>query len=663
MSINKKLTLSLALVVVGFCLVLLLVLQGVVMRSFETLELEEADKDVNRVAQAIDAELQHLDVLCGDWGVWDDAYNFVAGLKPEFAKENLYDGVLKTINLNLVYIVDGDGRVVFQSRAAPEGSELIELVEFPLEMLPKGSTLNHQAGSSTSVKGLIQTAWGPMLVSSQPVMKNNRVGPTLGAFVMGRVIDAKLVQHFREETHVEFTLNAPDAARSEQIPTKGPRSTDGESVQHDVVDNDLMRCSTVLRDIDGRPAKVIEAAVPRSITQMGRDSVLASLVSALSAALILLVVLYFMLQRTVIGPLSRFTNNALKVGARADIVKELDLTRGDEIGLLSVRFAEMLEQIEAFQKRLSESAHKAGMSEVATNVLHNVGNMLNGVSVSSSVLRERVSEMPVEQLSKISGVVTAKGPELGRWVSDDPAGRRLPELLGLMATRLSASKSAAAEECDFLTSRVAQVVALIKTQQDIAGGSGHAERLDLAEQVEAALRVVAPEQANVTVQLSLDGIAPLMCDRHKLLQVLVNLIKNAVEACASTDRADRCMRISARIRADRVEIEIADNGSGIAPEVLPRIFQHGFTTKTNGHGFGLHSVANALAEMKGSLRAESAGAGQGATIILELPVEGSATTRPAETHEPRSLARSVDSQSSPASQTVGAGPTHTRGAA
>jgi C4-dicarboxylate-specific signal transduction histidine kinase len=109
-------------------------------------------------------------------------------------------------------------------------------------------------------------------------------------------------------------------------------------------------------------------------------------------------------------------------------------------------------------------------------------------------------------------------------------------------------------------------------------------------------------------------------ERQKALQIVTNLIANAKEAIEQADPATRQIRLALRLSpSGGVEIRVTDNGVGIAAENLTRVFAFGFTTKKNGHGFGLHSSANAAKEMGGSLRAESEGEGRGATFVLELP--------------------------------------------
>lgn len=160
-------------------------------------------------------------------------------------------------------------------------------------------------------------------------------------------------------------------------------------------------------------------------------------------------------------------------------------------------------------------------------------------------------------------------------------------------------------------------------QQNYATMVSTAEPLDPAGLMEDALQMNADALGRHAVQVvrEFEAGPRIMAEKSKVIQILVNLISNAKYACVEGPASRRVMTL--RIESagdDRVRLIVRDNGMGIAPENLTRIFGHGFTTKPTGHGFGLHSAANAATEMKGSLRAESGGPGQGATFILELPV-------------------------------------------
>jgi C4-dicarboxylate-specific signal transduction histidine kinase len=180
-------------------------------------------------------------------------------------------------------------------------------------------------------------------------------------------------------------------------------------------------------------------------------------------------------------------------------------------------------------------------------------------------------------------------------------------------------------EMQGLVRNVEHIKAVVSMQQENARLGGGVEQVPVRELIDDALRLHATsfEQLGIRVRREYAEVPTVWVDRHKLLQVLVNLLSNARHALMESGRQDRQLSIRVlREGAEQLRIEVEDNGVGIAAEHLPRLFTHGFTTKKGGHGFGLHASALAAEELEGRLRCESAGPGQGATFIIELPLRG-----------------------------------------
>jgi len=274
-------------------------------------------------------------------------------------------------------------------------------------------------------------------------------------------------------------------------------------------------------------------------------------------------------------------------------------------------------------RQLLETSRQAGMAEVATNVLHNVGNVLNSVNVSATLVGEQVRDSKVSFVAKISEMFQANQANLGAFLAGDPRGRKIPVYLATLSEELLAEQRTMTEELGHLRKNVEHIKEIVSMQQGFAKVSGLAETMPLTELVEDAVRINASALTRHEVELMRDyQIRPLVTlERHKLMQVLVNLIRNAKNACDESGRTDKRMIIRISQHGERVHVEVTDNGVGIAPENLTRIFAHGFTTRKEGHGFGLHSGALVARELGGSLLAQSEGLGHGATFILELPLE------------------------------------------
>jgi PAS domain S-box-containing protein len=279
-------------------------------------------------------------------------------------------------------------------------------------------------------------------------------------------------------------------------------------------------------------------------------------------------------------------------------------------------------ELAAAHERLIETSRLAGMAEVATDVLHNVGNVLNSVNVSCSLAVDRVKASKAASLSKVSALLEQNRGRLGDFLVNDPRGQQIPGFLSALAEHFTSEQSALLQEMEQLRENIEHIKQIVAMQQNYAKVAGVTESVSATQLVEDALHINGAALARhfVKVLREFEERPPIVTDKHRVLQILVNLIRNAKYALDDSGRPDRLMTL--RIGGDgdgHVKIQVSDNGVGIPPENLTRIFAHGFTTRLNGHGFGLHSSALAVRELGGSIHAQSEGLGKGATFTLLLP--------------------------------------------
>jgi PAS domain S-box-containing protein len=281
------------------------------------------------------------------------------------------------------------------------------------------------------------------------------------------------------------------------------------------------------------------------------------------------------------------------------------------------------ERIEQVHRQLLEVSRRAGMADVATGVLHNVGNILNSINVSTNLLVEQVKASRVHSAAKLADLFEEHAADLRRFLTEDQRGRQVPAYLKQLAGRLREEQGGWLRELESLVRNVDHIKEIVAMQQSYARVSGVTETVPVRELVEDALKMHSGAYLRHAVNLvrEYEEVPPITVDKHKVLQILVNLLSNAKYACDEGGPAEK--RVTVRIAPaadDRVKIEVADNGVGIPPENLTKVFGHGFTTRRSGHGFGLHSGALAAKELGGTLTASSPGPGQGATFVLDLPL-------------------------------------------
>lgn len=274
-------------------------------------------------------------------------------------------------------------------------------------------------------------------------------------------------------------------------------------------------------------------------------------------------------------------------------------------------------------KQLLDISRQAGMAEVATGVLHNVGNVLNSVNVSANLLAESVGKSRGGDLARVTALLREHGADLADFVSVHPQGKNLTAYLESLNQHLAAERQAAAKEVNALLEKVGHIKEIVTMQQSFAMVAGVQEQLKATDLVEDSLRlgVASFSRHGIEIVRHFEDAPTITVDRHKALQILVNLTTNAKHACVESGQPDRHMTIGVATVGDRVKISVTDDGVGIPAENLTRIFNHGFTTRKSGHGFGLHSGALAARDLGGSLTVHSEGPGRGATFTLELPVQ------------------------------------------
>jgi PAS domain S-box-containing protein len=279
-------------------------------------------------------------------------------------------------------------------------------------------------------------------------------------------------------------------------------------------------------------------------------------------------------------------------------------------------------EVERIHKQLMEASRHAGMAEVATNVLHNVGNVLNSVNVSASLVIDRLKHSKLDGLAKIANLLRDHSGDMAGFMSQDERGRQLPKYLAALSEHIHSEQLAVLEELESLRKHIDHIKDTVAMQQSYARRCGLTETVDMHSLVEDSLSMNtgALTRHHVALRREFAPVPPITVDKHMVLQILVNLVRNAKYACDETGRPDKevCVRIESL--EGKVRISVIDNGVGIKPEHRDRLFSHGFTTRQAGHGFGLHSAALAAAELGGTLSAHSDGAGCGATFSLELPL-------------------------------------------
>jgi C4-dicarboxylate-specific signal transduction histidine kinase len=288
-------------------------------------------------------------------------------------------------------------------------------------------------------------------------------------------------------------------------------------------------------------------------------------------------------------------------------------------------------QKEVLNLQLIEASRAAGMAELANGVLHNVGNVLNSVNVSANMLLDRISHSRANRLSSAVGLLSANGENLVQFLTESPKGRRLPGYLEQLGQHLLDERESLMMEAQDLTACISLLREIVNRQQAYARVSGATSVMKIDDVIDDVLQMHAPLMVQSDVRISRHVVWDQECelDRSRVMQVLMNLIKNAHQAIHLSGKGRGRIDISVVPSGEaHFWIKVSDNGIGVDPAAQCQIFSHGYTTKSEGHGFGLHHSANSASEMGGRLWVQSEGSGCGSTFILELPVNPRQQARP-----------------------------------
>ena len=347
-----------------------------------------------------------------------------------------------------------------------------------------------------------------------------------------------------------------------------------------------------------------------------------ALSSGLAAAIVTIVLIWGVLQWRVVYPLMNMATHAQLIGQMDDLKSRLNVNRNDEIGAMARAFDEMVANLAESRKEILDSAHQAGMAEIASEVLHNIGNAVTSANCSIECLEQRIAESRTAGLDRVTKMLQEQLPRAAEFFTTDPRGPKLVEYLVQLNDCLRDEGVKNAAEVKRLRSTVRHIRDVISAQQEFAKRVDFRQEVDLATLVNEVLQLNSHgiRCAEIKTHIDLPWMPELYISKSKTTQVLVNLVRNAIQAMQSQDSGMRCLIICGRlVDGSDLELEVTDTGCGFDAEVQQKLFSHGFTTKREGHGIGLHYCANSIRESGGSVTAQSPGPGQGATFRIRIP--------------------------------------------
>lgn len=589
----------------------------VIRPSFQSLEDESARTDLERVIRALDRELTQLMTFSADWGNWIDTYQFMEDRNEDFIKINMNPSFLNSSGIELVAFLDREGRYVWRQGYDPAIHEPLDFAFLRDAALEAGHPFLPSIAQGTRNQGIVLTEHGPMLLTLSPTLDGNGKGPHRGAVLMGRLLNGKRVGQLAEQAQVQLTLSVV------KKPLPQPATASGTSeASHIVRHEHLNEVHRTVTDLYGRDALMLRIYVPRSITAKGEAASQFALWSLLGVGVLVILVLMYAIRQLILRPVSRMTKHAVRIAEHDDLTVRLALDRRDELGILAREIDTMVDKLADARRRLVDHSFEAGAAQLASGVLHNVGNAMTPLSVTVAALQKRLREAPADDVTLVLAELDKTG--------NSPERRAdLEEFLRLTGRELANAVATARGESDTVARQADMIQQVLAQQLRSSHAAPVIEAVRLPEVVERAVDMVPtalrPYLA-IHIDPGLQTLRSVHLARTTLQQVFQNLIQNAAESMRDSGRGCGNLHVSGSVvpgpNGDRLQLRFTDDGVGVAPEHLPRIFERGFSTKSRdaNSGIGLHWCANALHALGGSLKAENLAVGQGASFLVTFPI-------------------------------------------
>ncbi|MGQ0834362.1 MAG: CHASE4 domain-containing protein [Gammaproteobacteria bacterium] len=620
MSLKYKVSLLISLLFVVSGLASALVNRLLIIPSFVELERQAAYRNVERAIEAFHRDLDVLSTNVTAWAWWDDSKLYMEGKNDEFVEAELSAEPVASAEVSYMGFYRTNGTQVIHSAPAVAEAGSAGLGDLQAPSLPKNHPLLQHADLRGDAKGLVSTPSGPMFVASRPILTSSGEGPAAGVLIFGRLLDPATVKRIAGQYKLDLTITP--ALATQPIGPLERSAEDGPA--HSAIllhqDESITTGETTIADLHGKPILTLRVLTPRAISAYGEQASRIALAILCAVALAVLAVLLSIIHVTVLRPIGKLTAHAVDVGNNDALDKRLKLERTDELGVLAAEFDRMTDRLVEARRRLIEQSFVSGKADMAAGILHNLGNAVTPITVRLNTLTDRMKAAPLDDLRRAVEELESKTA---------PAERQadLIRFVQLAGRDLAVLMRDAQEDVRGVGVQIEHVQQILAEQERYSHAGRVVEAVDMERVIQQATGGLGPElQRAVTLDLdpSVREIGAVRGARVEIQQIVSNLIINAAESIRSHSPAGG--RIA--VRATREEFDgvslahflFEDNGAGIQPWHLKRIFDRRFSTKDRGSGVGLHWSANAVAALGGRLFAESPGAGKGARLHLLLPL-------------------------------------------
>jgi signal transduction histidine kinase len=599
-SLRSKLVLSLAGIFLIFLVIDEVVRRRVIQPEFVALEQAGAIRDANRVLAALNAEVEHLHGLTEQWAI-RLGKNSDSAIKAQQTDPTEESRLAKHYDLAVIYLADDSWKWLDQGNLSPQEVQAQATSDQLHELVEACEASDH--GVSSGMTGISADR-----VLIYAVVKIRSKADRSEYLIVGQHIDNGFVATLGRQTQVSFQV----------LPPRLDPHASGLHVWES--DHSTLIVELQLTGLGSEPLANLAIQSPREITARAMRTASLARNTFIFGCVAALLVLLLMLQRIVVGPLTEMREYSDRVAEQGLDAKPLQLAGNDEIGHLAKAFDNMVQRLSDAQSQLAVASQATGRSEVASTVIHNVGNVLTNVNSLLDAATGRVQGLRISPLEKLAA-------RLKEADADEALQKATPDYLAGLANSLKTEQQLIGGLLATLHDNVRHIHDVIRDQQRHASKSVQLMKVQLDDLIEDAIGCCRArlEQDAVAVTVTGTRRIELRSDRSLLLQILINVIGNARHAMAEMP-GTRQLRINVQPNDNSVVIQVQDNGCGMNSETLAKVFTAHFTTKATGSGLGLHFCALTLKRLGGAIRASSDGLGQGSTFLIELPISSTTST-------------------------------------
>ncbi len=621
MRVRAKVTIVLGLLFTALLTAQWAIQQRLVLPKFVELERESARTDMQRVLYAVEREQQALGAQAADWGNWNDTWNYMRRPFAAYEHDTLTDSALRTLKVDYLALLASDGHIVWQRALDPLSGKRVSVHLNRTDRLE--AAWSRALTQGQPVSGLIATEGGVLLASGAPILDGFGHGPARGMVIIGRFLNNAELLRLGNQAQVTLDMRAWTGQRAAAGAGAASEMWPGELRLTETANT--TRIERAFGNLSGKPLLIFGITVPRTISHRGAEAVQYSTRMVAAAAGIALIALLVLLGRIVLSPLARVTDHAQRIAVADDLSARLAYTRHDELGTLARAFDNMVERLARTRRELVDRSFESGAAENASGVLHNLGNAMTPLSVNVADLQQQLGTVSLDDLQQALHEL--------RHATVSPERRQdLQQFLQLSVAELKHSQNLASERLRDILKQAGVIHAVLAEQHQRQRSAPVLLPMTPAELVSLSLQQVAPAdrarlEIDISPRLAAIGVLSLACTN--LGMVLQSLVQNAAEAAAHVGTARAHLHIDAELvstdQEQALRFTIEDDGPGVAPEDMPRLFEKGYSTRSRpcSSGLGLHWCANTLGALGGSIRAHSSDLGRGIQFELLIPLRPS----------------------------------------